>query len=235
MSSLLVGVVEAVSGPLFRTVRVVEVEELTDQVRLVSFAGLEAGSWRPGDKVQVRMAGLTTRTYTPVAAEAGADGFRIVGFVHGDGPGARWVRGLELGVQAAVFGPRRSLDCSGLTGRVVAVGDETSVGLVAAVAGVAATDVEAIFEATDPEDVLVPAERLGLPAPQVVRRHDGGAHRAALAERVAEQLGDGDATVVISGDAATVAAVRRHLKEVGVRPARTLAKAYWAEGRRGLD
>ena len=236
MSSPLTGLVEAVSRPLFRTVRVVEVEELTDRVRLVSLVGLEAGSWRPGDKVQVRMAGLTTRTYTPVAAPAGADGLRLVGFVHGDGPGARWVRGLEPGAEAAVFGPRRSLDCSGLEGRVVVVGDETSVGLVAAVAGVAATEVEAILEATDPDDVRAPAARLGLAEAQVVVRVDDGAHRPVLAGLVAERLGDGDdVTLVVSGDAATVAAVRRHLKEVGVRPARTLAKAYWAEGRRGLD
>lgn len=243
MSSLLNGVVEVVSRPLFRSVRVAGIEELTHRVRLITFDGLEAGSWRPGDKVQVRMAGLTTRTYTPVAAEAGADGFRIVGFVHGDGPGARWVRALEPGAEAAVFGPRRSLDCSGLTGRVVAVGDETAVGLVAAAAGVAAAEIEAIFEATDADDVLVPAERLGLAAPQVVTRQEDGAHRTTLAERVAERVAErldaggdaSDVTLVISGDAATVAAVRRHLKEVGVRPARTLAKAYWAEGRRGLD
>lgn len=236
MSSPLTGLVEAVSRPLFRTVRVVGVEEVTARVRLVALDGLEAGSWRPGDKVQVRMAGLTTRTYTPVATPAGADGLRIVGFVHGDGPGARWVRGLEPGTEAAVFGPRRSLDCSGLDGRVVVVGDETSVGLLAAVAGVAGPGVEAIFEATDPDDVLAPAARLGLVDPQVVPRAADGAHRSALADLVAERLGpDGDATLVISGDAATVAAVRRHLKEVGVRPARTLAKAYWAEGRRGLD
>lgn len=236
--SLLTGVVEAVSRPLFRTVRVVEVEDLTARVRLATFDGVAAGSWRPGDKVQVRMAGLTARTYTPVATPA--DGFRIVAFVHGAGPdaapGARWVRGLEAGAEAAVFGPRRSLDCSGLEGPVLAVGDETSVGLVTAVAGVAGTTVTALFEATEPDDVLGPAARLGLAVPEVVARRPDGGQRVVLAERVAERIGDAPATtLVVSGDAATVAAVRRHLKEAGLRPARTLAKAYWAEGRRGLD
>jgi len=237
MASPLTGLVEVVSRPLFRAARVDRVEDLTPRVRLASFTaeGLAPGSWRPGDKVQVRMAGLTTRTYTPIATEGGADGFRIVGFVHGDGPGAGWVRGLEPGVEVAVFGPRRSIDCSRLEGRVVVVGDETSVGLAAAVAGVGGAIVETLFEATDPDDVRVPAERLGLGVDEVVARQGGGAHLPALVELVAERLAGGDATLVVSGDAATVAAVRRHLKDTGVRPARTLAKAYWAEGRRGLD
>ncbi len=236
MPSPLTGLVEAVSRPLFRSVRVDAVEDLTERVRLISFTatGVAAGSWRPGDKVQVRMSGLTARTYTPVARPDGAAGFRVVGFVHGDGPGALWVRGLEVGTEAAVFGPRRSLDGSGLRGRVVAVGDETSVGLVAALAGVDGASVEAVFEATEPDDVRVPAVALGLGDVEVIGRSDGVAHRTALAELVAERLDD-EATLVVSGDAATVAAVRRHLKDVGVRPARTLAKAYWAEGRRGLD
>ncbi|HEV7722329.1 MAG TPA: SIP domain-containing protein [Iamia sp.] len=237
MASPLTGLVEVVSRPLFRAARVDRVDDLTPRVRLASFtvAGLAPGSWRPGDKVQVRMAGLTTRTYTPLEREGGADGFRIVGFVHGDGPGARWVRALEPGVEVAVFGPRRSVDCSHLKGRVVVVGDETSVGLAAAVAGVEGATVETVFEATDPDDVRVPAERLGLVVEEVVPRQGGGAHLPALADLVAQHLAGADATLVISGDAATVAAVRRHLKDTGLRPVRTLAKAYWAEGRRGLD
>jgi ferric-chelate reductase (NADPH) len=236
MLSPLTSLVETVSRPLFRSVRATAVEDLTPRVRLATFAadGLEAGSWRAGDKVQVRMAGLTTRTYTPVVVDAVPEGFGIVGFVHGDGPGARWVRGLAVGDEAAVFGPRRSIDCSGLSGPAVLFGDETAVGLAAAAARVAGVVLWCAFEATDAADVRVPAERLGLTVDHLVERTADGGHRAALAGAVAEHIG-ADTTLVASGDAATVAAVRRHLKEHDLRPAATLAKAYWAEGRRGLD
>lgn len=238
--SPLTGLAELVSRPLFRSAHIVGVDDLTARVRLIDLAvpGVAPGSWRAGDKVQVRMSGMSTRTYTPIArvstAGDGPDGFRVVGFRHGDGPGSRWVGELTVGDEAAVFGPRRSIDCSGLTGPVVVVGDETSVGLLAAVTGVVGTEVVAVFEATDPDDVVVPAERLGPSVPSVVVRAPDGAHRVELAEAVAARLAP-HTTLVASGDAATVAAVRRHLSDRGVHPARTLAKAYWAEGRRGLD
>jgi ferric-chelate reductase (NADPH) len=235
--SPLTDLAELVSRPLFHTARVTTVEDVTPRVRLISLAAgwARPGSWRPGDKVQVRMTGLSTRTYTPVVVDDAGDGFGLVAFVHGDGPGARWVRGLDVADEVAVFGPRRSLDCSSLTGPVVLVGDETAVGLAAAVAGVAGVDLWCAFEATEPDDVRAPAERLGLAVDHVVARTEGGAHRDGLAAEVAERIGVGDTTLVASGDAATVAAVRRHLKDQGMRPDRTLAKAYWAEGRRGLD
>ncbi len=230
MSSPLVGLVELVSGPLFRTARVEDVADLTARVRLVDLAveGVPAGSWRAGDKVQVRMAGLTTRTYTPVPREGAGAGFRLVAFAHGEGPGARWVRDLAVGTEAAVFGPRRSVDCSTLDGPVLVVGDETSTGLAAAVAAGRA-DVAFLAEATEPDDVRVPAAHLGVEVAEVVARTPGGDHRAALAAAVADRVAAGPVTLVLSGDAATVAFVRRHLRDHDLRPDRTLAKAYGAE------
>lgn len=238
MPSPLNGLVELVSKPLLRPARVARVDDLTPRVRLVDLAvdGVPPGSWAAGAKVQVRMSGLTARTYTPVPrADGDGPGFRLVAFAHGDGPGAAWVRGLAVGDEAAVFGPRRSLDCSGLEGPVLVVGDETAVGLAVAIGSVPAAEVVLLAEATDPDDVSGPAAHLGVDLADVVARRPDGAHRDALAAAVAERVAAGPVTLVAAGDAATVAAVRRHLKEQGSVPARTLAKAYWAEGRRGLD
>lgn len=237
MPSPLVGLVELVSSPLFRTAEVVGLDDLTPRVPLVDLAveGVPAGSWRAGDKVQVRMSGLTARTYTPVPRDEVGAGFRLVAFAHGDGPGAAWVRGLAVGDEAAVFGPRRSVDCSALTGPVLVVGDETSVGLAASVAAVEGTDVTFLAEATEPDDVRVPARHLGVEAAEVVARTPGDGQRATLAGAVADRVAAGPVTLVLSGDAATVAAVRRHLRDHDLRPDRTLAKAYWQAGRRGLD
>jgi NADPH-dependent ferric siderophore reductase len=41
--------------------------------------------------------------------------------------------------------------------------------------------------------------------------------------------------LVVSGDAATVHAVRRNARQWPRRPTDTKAKAYWAKGRTGLD
>ena len=181
------------------------------------------------------MAGLSTCTYTPAVVDEADEGFGLVGFVHGDGPGARWVRGLDLADEVAVFGPRRSLDCSGLTVTGGARRRRDGRGPGRRRGGRRRGRPRCAFEATEPDDVRAPAERLGLAVDRVVVRAEGGGHRDGLVAEVAERIGAGDATLVASGDAATVAAVRRHLKEQGVRPDRTLAKAYWAEGRRGPD
>jgi ferric-chelate reductase (NADPH) len=42
-------------------------------------------------------------------------------------------------------------------------------------------------------------------------------------------------TLVVTGDAATVHALRRDIRGWPRRPAQLTGKAYWAEGRTGLD
>lgn len=223
---------------LMRSARIAAAETLAPQFRLLQLEGeaLRDVAWTVGQKVQVSIgSGLGARTYTPMSWDAGAGSMRLLTFIHGDGPGSRWATGLQVGDDCQFFGPRRSLDLSGLDAPVVLFGDETSFALAAALRhGPLAAGAVEVFEVSD-----VGAAR---PVLDVV-----GLREATLIERIADDvhLGDAEAELlrfaargahfVLTGKASSIQRVSRALKAAGVVPSRLRTKAYWAPGKVGLD
>jgi hypothetical protein len=108
-------------------------------------------------------------------------------------------------------------------GAPILVGDETSLGLLLAWRTVGEPAAELIeTEGTDPSVV-------GLDAVTTVGRDDLPAAVVAAAEA------HPDAPLVLTGRAQSIAAVRRALKDAGRAGRPTKVKAYWDEGRKGLD
>ncbi|WP_061291051.1 siderophore-interacting protein [Herbidospora cretacea] len=186
-----------------------------------------SASWTPGCKVQLRpeTGTLGMRTYTPFAWDAAEGTTSLVGYVHGTGPASRWFDQVKPGDPCELMGPRRSLDLTGLASSVVFVGDESSVGLAAALRETRADGVTYVLEAADPAEYTEVLAGLGVTATVVPKkRHD-----------LLDVPGSGAYDLVVTGDAATVGPIRRAARDRTPRPAKILGKAYWAEGRTGLD
>lgn len=159
---------------------------------------------------------------------------RLLGFAHASGPDSAWVRGLARGDACDVFGPRASLDV-GEAGQPVVIGDETSIGLVHALARQArGTPLTCLLEATAAAPVREVLARLHLGATEVFGRADGDAQLHDIARRLPALAANG-ASFVLTGKASSIQHLRRALKDAGVPGSRILAKAYWAPGRTGLD
>lgn len=180
----------------------------------------------PGDKVQLFL-GSDMRTYTPV--EWPSDGKTyFVGYVHGaETPGTQWLRALKVGDEVPLFGPRRSIDASDLPGPLLLIGDETSVAVAAALTR-AKLDrhVTVLLEANHPEETKRVAQTLGLSNVTVTER-------GKLDAPLLAQL-DVGATPIFTGRAATIQELKKTLRQQQ-RVVGGLTKAYWAEGKRGLD
>lgn len=199
-------------------------------------------AWVPGAKLQLRprRGALGLRTYTPVSWDAEGGVTRLLAYPHGDGPAARWFRQAAVGDTCEVFGPRRSIDLRGAAGPVVFVGDESSVALACALRTVTG-DASYVFEAADPAALPGVLARLGITGSVargvarsvavVAKTHD----RAELLRHARDAAAGDTCTLVVTGDAATVHAVRRDSRGWPRRPAEVKGKAYWAEGRTGLD
>jgi ferric-chelate reductase (NADPH) len=84
-----------------------------------------------------------------------------------------------------------------------------------------------VFEARDPAVLTEVLAGLGINA-QVVEKTADRAELLSLARETAGSL-------VVTGDAATVHAVRRDSRTWPHPPRDVKGKAYWAEGRTGLD
>ncbi|WP_225707316.1 siderophore-interacting protein [Bradyrhizobium cenepequi] len=221
-----------------RPARVAAVETLSPHFRLAELEGqaLRNVAWTAGQKVQVAVgSGLSARTYTPMLWDAGSGRTRMLTFAHGDGPGSRWARDLTEGDTCQFFGPRRSLDLSGLESPVLLFGDESSFGLAAALRECRQGDGAIhVFEASDVAESRSVLEAIGLRQAMLIERGADDAHLAA-AEAEMLRLAARGAHFVLTGKASSIQRVSRTLKAAGVVSSRVKTKAYWAQGKTGLD
>ncbi|QGZ38805.1 siderophore-interacting protein [Pseudoduganella flava] len=220
-----------------RAARVVDIEDAGPAFRIVTLGGpaLRNAAWTPGDKIQVQLPGWVRRTYTPMHWDAVYGLARILVYLHGDGPGARWARSLRKGDTCSIYGPRRSIVPDGAP--VILFGDETSLGLAAALRSDAAPgDVHVLLEVSRDADVRPVLERLRLGDAHIAVREAGERHLAALQEHLTALLRTHDsADVVLSGKAGSIQHLSRALRQHGIGAARRHTKAYWAPGKQGMD
>lgn len=223
---------------LMKPATVIASERLAGRFRLITLEGpaLQGVAWTPGQKLQIAMgSAFVARTYTPIEWDASAGRTRILGHVHGDGPGSAWIRGVEPGDECDIFGPRASLDARRMGGPLAVFGDETSIGLACALAHQDRTRPFACcFEVGEVESAGQVVAQLGIGNAALFARSGDDAHieemKAALPALVAA-----GSSFVLTGKAGTIQRLRESLKRQAV-PARQIAtKAYWAPGKAGLD
>jgi ferric-chelate reductase (NADPH) len=208
---------------LMRDSTVASVTEMGPRFRRAVIRGLTT-KVEPGDKIQIYIPDAGTRTYSPFAYDAAAGTFELALFTHGDGPGAAWARALKAGDRVRFIGPQGSLALGSLAGPVALFGDETAFGVARSLFDLRRGDAQFRFEVGP--DVEVAAAALGLPREALVPRGDLAA--------IARDLAAMNATLVLTGNAHSIQALRNALKDLGNdRPQRV--KSYWAEGKRGLD
>jgi NADPH-dependent ferric siderophore reductase len=218
----------AVGKLVLRDTKVASVVELAPTLRAITLegAGLRDIAWTAGDKIQVLLSSLDVRTYTPVAWADGTT--KLVVYDHGDSPGASWSRRAKPGDPCRFVGPQRSLQRRAGKPAVV-FGDETSIGVVAALA--TEPNLTAVLEVSSPAHVAAAFAALGTKATiACVVRTAGDAHLAECARTLAEQRG---AELMLTGRAQSIRVVQATLKASGVRSHAN--KAYWSVGKTGLD
>jgi ferric-chelate reductase (NADPH) len=231
---------DKLSQIVFKALVIDEVRDLSLHFRRfrVSAPWLRGVAAAPGDKLQIMINEAGPRTYSPFGHDADGGTLELLAYVHGETPTAAWVRSAQVGTSLRVFGPRGSLALASLTGPVVFVGDETSFGTALALqrARAAADGVSYVFESTDVEETAGVLRELGLSAAKTVARQPGHGHLSALEGAVraacAEHPG---ARLVLTGHAQTIQALRKRLKTQPVQSSGQSVKAYWADGKRGLD
>lgn len=139
---------------------------------------------------------------------------------------------MTPGQTCEVFGPRRSIDLREATGPVLFIGDESSVALACALRTIA-DDVAYVFEARDPAGLTDVLAQLNITERVTVATKS--TDRADLLRQARHDAMQTPYTLLVTGDAATVHAVRRDSRRWERSSRQIKGKAYWAEGRTGLD
>lgn len=245
MASIKAMLEEVVGSLVFNPLTVESSRLVSPHFQRLAFTGdwLRSGACSPGDKLQVMLPGVGSRTYTPFAFDAAAGRLELLVYLHANEPGAQWGRQARPGDRVRVFGPRGSLPIAKVARPVVLLGDETSFAvartLVQADAG-AADKVALIFEVSRPEESAAVLDDLGLAQRELVARREDGQHAAEVEERVRAALArlSADAagcTLLLTGSAQSIQSLRAALKRRPVPGVTQKVKAYWSKGKRGLD
>lgn len=235
------GRLEGAVAKLFtKSARVDGVNDVADGFRLVTLGGqaLRDVAWVPGQKLQLLLGGWVQRTYTPLSWDAETGATRLLAFVHGEGPGAAWARGLAAGADCAVFGPRGSLDLNRLARPALLFGDETSFGLAHALrfTRAGAGGVHLLLEVNSVKASSTALAALDVSGAHLVERRADDAHLADVGALAAElRRAHSIDAGVLSGKANSIQQLGKQLRQLGVPRAQLQTKAYWAPGKTGLD
>ena len=216
------------------------VENVSGHFRTVELQGesLRGEPWVPGQKIQFHLGNLMTRTYTPTCWNAVAGSARFLFFLHGNGPGSEWAASLKKGDQCLFIGPRSSLDFAEISVPSVFFGDETSIGAAQALhlSGNGSRQNHYVLEVSsvvESEEVL---RRVELNGVEIVQRLPSNGHleeAARLLSGAASRMGLPQ--WIFTGKAQSIQALRKMLLAQRVLFSRIKVKAYWAEGKTGLD
>ncbi|MFL9924089.1 siderophore-interacting protein [Herbaspirillum lusitanum] len=223
---------------LMKQARVAGTEALAENFRLLTLESpaFKQLPWLPGQKIQITMgSAFVARTFTPIEWDQAAGRTRILGYMHGHGPGSSWLRDASPGDECHVFGPRASLDLSQADGMCIMLGDETSIGLAYALhRQVSGIPLQTLFEVSDRASALAVLARLDLDGVELFERRENDAHLTQIEHRL-PALAATQASFILTGRAAFIQRLRSALKSLGVPGSRLKAKAYWAAGKTGLD
>lgn len=197
---------------------------------------LKSADWLPGQKVQFFISAFTTRTYTPLSWDARTGAAEFLIYLHGQGIASEWASHLAVGDEVRFFGPRGSVDLQQIHGPLVFVGDETSIALALS-SPVLYRNPQAlfIFESNDKAATDRTLSRVGLTAKTVQRQPEHG-HLVDIESQLIAYLKPlANSEIVLTGRARSIQYLKRALKQQGIANNRIQSRAYWAEGKKGLD
>jgi NADPH-dependent ferric siderophore reductase len=228
-------------GLLFVRGQVDDIAAITPRMRLIRLTGpeLHGLSWMPGQQVRVRVSDplgtSTLRTYSMWSYQE--DRLELCILDHGDGPGARWARGLQVRDEVLFRKPEGNFVAADPAPYHLFAGEETASVAFGAMLGALPQDAR-VYGAVE-----VPGEddRLPLPRSQELTwcfRGNASAAASPLLPMVVRELDlpAEPGVAYLAGEARTCQAVRAHLVKERGWPRRSVRiKPFWAPGKRGLE
>ncbi|TGL88809.1 siderophore-interacting protein [Leptospira congkakensis] len=218
--------------------KISKIERLTNAFVLIEMKGkkLKESNWVPGGKVQVDVGIFTYRTFTPINVDKAEGKLSFLCFKHHNGPASHWINALKVGDPCEVFGPRESLDFSSLEGDAILFGDETSFGIAKVLQNKLEKKSHLFFELTSTETSKEALEKLGVTGERMIERSADGSHLQKLSQEIVDRISQiPDAKIFLTGRASSIQQVRNYLKNSGIPTNKLKVRAYWADGKKGLD
>jgi NADPH-dependent ferric siderophore reductase len=231
---------DTVEKLIFRSVTISGVRPVGSHLRVVEITGdcLKGATWIPGQIIQVKVGGFTTRAYTPMRWDPVAGSIEFAIFIHGHGPGSSWAQGVIEGDTCSVLRPKRALDLSGIETPVVFFGDETSFGTARALNDLGGRDGDRryIFEVSSTAETELAMRSLGGMSAHIVVKRADLSHLDEVAAAISSQSNMmRNPYHLFTGQAQSIQLVFKRLRTMQFQMSKMKAKPYWSTGRTGMD
>jgi NADPH-dependent ferric siderophore reductase len=231
----------SVIGPrLLPVARIVGNEAVSPHFRCIELESesLSGSLWEAGSKVQINTGDWMMRTYTPLSIDPAKARMTILAFLPGHGPGSAWASSAKPGDTTQFVSPQSSIKVSKLEPPVVLFGDETAFGLALSLKTQLGTQgVLGLFlEVSSPQESQQVLSRFGIDDAVFYQKNED----LTIASQIVESLqktsgGLKDCQIVLAGRAQSIQTIRAQLKSAQIPAARMTTKAYWSQGKAGLD
>jgi len=221
---------------MMRPVVVEDVVTVAPRLRRITLSGevLAAAAFAPGLRVGLVLDdSLVGRVYTPLTWDRSAGTLTLLLYLNGLGPGSHWAQALQPRQTCGFMGPNTSVALPPPDVRGWMFGDETSLataGALAAHGGLADRRIVLVL----PEGHERVLADLGLADITWIRRGPEDKHLPELLSVMGQARLDAG-PIVLTGEAAMITAVRRHLRDADVAASRIKTRAYWAKGKAALS
>ncbi|MDR7129564.1 NADPH-dependent ferric siderophore reductase [Algoriphagus sp. 4150] len=226
---------------MYHPVQVTATEELEERLRRVRFEGDFSGSKRafvPGNVIEFRVSDTEFRHYTPSYFDPKAGVCEVLFYLHGKGPGSKWVADLKVGETLNLLGPGGKIGYNASSQNHIAFGDETSLGSFACIEAEAKQQRHSFYsiaeldkenkhwpKALQLETTVVEKDK-EMKAIETIRYLDG-----YLANYSREKA---STTFYLTGNAKSISGVKKFLISRGFESKQIRTEPYWSEGKTGL-
>ncbi|EKJ87576.1 NADPH-dependent ferric siderophore reductase [Leptospira meyeri] len=237
-SSLFKRILKSVFSIFLTQTKISKIERLTNTFVLIEMSGkkLKESKWVPGGKVQIDVGNFTYRTYTPINVDKVEGKLSLLCYHRNESPASHWINALKVGNPCEVFGPRESLDFSNLEGDAILFGDETSFGIAKVLQNKVGKKSNIFFELTSVETSKETLEKLGVTGQRMIERSPDSSHLQKIAKEISDHISQiSDTKIFLTGRASSIQQVRNYLKNSGIPTNKIKVRAYWADGKIGLD
>lgn len=218
--------------------KVLEVTRLGENFQSLRFQwdSIKKSDWQAGDKIQIAF-NLSGRTYTPLFWDSEKGESELLAYTRTPQTLASlWFHSLKKDDRFQFYGPRSSLLVDELQGDLVFFGDETSFSTAHTVKNAKAGKeaLQFFFEVSDPDESAKMLSYLGIENATLISKQPGELQRLAN-EFTRMLLNNDNSTLVVTGRTLSIQTLRQCLRQKGISMKRLKVKAYWADGKKGLD
>jgi ferric-chelate reductase (NADPH) len=190
----------------------------------------------PGRKIQIDTGNWVLRTYTPFSIDSKRGVVRVLAYLSGKGPGSAWAQSVKPGSATHFKGPDGSKSLPPDTASLSVFGDETTFGLAYGLDQSFGQQKLShfAFEVSQSKEAETVLQTLGLKnyslheKPASFSAEFLKSHLQSITDLRHHQW-------IIAGKVQTIQTLRSQLQSFNAPMTQLITKAYWAEGKKGLD